>query len=107
VSSSPNPSARLALALLALAAGVGCGPIQSTPALIDADVAVEAARSAGAATTAPYEFTSAEQYLRKAREEAGYAQYQATTDFAIKARDLARDAREKALNASNKAPEVP
>jgi hypothetical protein len=98
---------RHVLALLALAAAAGCGPIQSTPALIEADVEVEAARSAGAPTAAPYEFTSAEAYLRKAREEAGYAQYQATTDFALKARDLAKEAREKALNASNRAPESP
>lgn len=95
------------LALLALAVAAGCGPIQSVPALIEADVEVEAARSAGAATAAPYEFTSAEAYLRKAREEAGYAQYQATTDFALKARDLAKEAREKAINASNRAPETP
>lgn len=98
---------RHVLALLALAAAAGCGPIQSTPALIEADVELEAARSAGAPTAAPYEFTSAEAYLRKAREEAGYAQYQATTDFALKARDLAKEAREKAINASNRAPESP
>jgi hypothetical protein len=97
---------RLVLAFLALAAA-GCGPIQSTPTLIEADVEVEAARSAGAATAAPYEFTSAEAYLRKAREEAGYAQYQAATDFAAKARDLAKEAREKAVNASNRTTETP
>ena len=98
---------RLVLALFALAAAAGCGPIQSTPVLIEADIEVEAARSAGAAAAAPYEFTSAEAYLRKAREEAGYAQYQAATDFALKARDLAKDAREKAANASNKSTETP
>ncbi|MGB8931767.1 MAG: DUF4398 domain-containing protein [Anaeromyxobacteraceae bacterium] len=98
---------RLVLALLALAAAAGCGPIQSTPALIDADIEVEAARSAGAVAAAPYEFTSAEAYLRKAREEVGYAQYQAATDFALKSRDLAKEAREKALNASNRPTEAP
>lgn len=98
---------RLVFALFALAAVAGCGPIQSTPALIEADIEVEAARSAGATTAAPYEFTSAEAYLRKAREEAGYAQYQAATDFALKARDLAKEAREKAANASNKSTETP
>lgn len=98
---------RLVLALFALAAAAGCGPIQSTPALIEADVELQAARSAGAATAAPYEFTSAEAYLRKAREEASYAQYQPATDFALKARDLAKEAREKALNASNRPTENP
>ncbi len=98
---------RHVLALFALAAAAGCGPIQSTPALIEAEIEVEAARTAGAAATAPYEFTSAEAYLRKAREEAGYAQYQAATDFALKARDLGKEAREKAINASNKPTETP
>ena len=98
---------RLVLAFLALAAAAGCGPIQSTPALIEADVELEAARSAGAPAAAPYEFTSAEAYLRKAREEAGYAQYQPATDFALRARDLAKEAREKAINASNRTPENP
>jgi hypothetical protein len=98
---------RLVLALFALAAAAGCGPIQSTPALIEADIEVEAARSARADAAAPYEFTSAEAYLRKAREEAGYAQYQAATDFALKARDLAKEAREKAINASNRPTETP
>ena len=98
---------RLVLALFALAAAAGCGPIQSTPALIEAEIEVEAARSAGAVSAAPYEFTSAEAYLRKAREEAGYAQYQAATDFALKARDLGKEAREKAINASNKSSETP
>ena len=98
---------RLVLALFALAAAAGCGPIQSTPALVEADIEVEAARAAGAAAAAPYEFTSAEAYLRKAREEGGYAQYQAATDFALRARELAKEAREKATNASNKPTEAP
>ena len=98
---------RTVLALFALAAAAGCGPIQSTPALVEADIELEAARAAGALAAAPYEFTSAEAYLRKAREEAGYAQYQAATDFALKARELAKDSREKAINASNKPTEAP
>lgn len=93
---------RLLLVLAALATLAGCGPIQSTSALIDADVAFEAARTAGAATSAPYEFTAAEAYLHKAREEAGYAQYEAATDFANRARDLSKVARQKAVEASNR-----
>ena len=98
---------RLVLALLAFAAAAACGPIKSTPALIEADVEVQAARSAGAAKSAIYELTSAEEYLRKAREEASYAQYQAATDFAEKARDLAKKARERAIAASNRPTEAP
>ncbi len=97
----------LLLALVVLAAVVGCGPIQSTAALIDADVEVEAARAAGAPQSSPYEFTGAEAYLRKAREVSGRAQYEAAAKFAEKARDLAREARKNALAASNKAQEAP
>lgn len=93
---------RLLLPLLALALLAGCGPIQATSARIDADVEIEAARAAGAATTATYEFTSAEAYLHKARELDGRAQYDASTEFASKARDLAKEARKKAIAASNK-----
>lgn len=93
---------RLLLALLALSALAGCGPIQSTASLIDADVAIEAARTAGAQQSSPYEFTGAEAYLQKAREVSGYAQYEAATRFAGKARDLGNEARKNAIAASNK-----
>jgi outer membrane biogenesis lipoprotein LolB len=93
---------RLLLGLLAAAALAGCGPIQSTAALIDADVALEAARAAGAPQAAPYEYTGAEAYLQKAREVSGRAQYDAATRFAEKARDLAQDARKNALASTNR-----
>jgi len=96
---------RFLLALLVLAPLAGCGPIQSTGALIDADVEIEGARAAGAAQAAPYEFASAEAYLHKAREEAGYAQYESATDFASKAREYAKEARKKATAASNRGQE--
>ncbi len=93
---------RLLLALLALSTLAGCGPIQSTASLIDADVAIEAARAAGAAQASPYEFTAAEAYLQKAREVSGRAQYEAATRFASKARDLGNEARKNATAASNR-----
>jgi hypothetical protein len=92
----------LVLALVALASLPACGPIQSTSALIEADVEIEAARSAGAPTSSTYEYTAAEAYLLKAREEASKAQYESATDFASKARDLAKEARRKALDAQQK-----
>lgn len=98
---------RFLLALLPLAALAACGPVQSTGALIDADVQIEAARSAGAATAAPYEFTAAEAYLHKAREVAGYSRYDEATAYASKARDIATDAKKKALAASNRPTETP
>jgi uncharacterized protein DUF4398 len=98
---------RLPFALTAAVALAGCGPIQSTASLIDADVAVEAARAAGAAQSSPYEFTGAEAYLQKAREVSGRAQYDTATRFAARARDLAVEARKNATAASNKGEEAP
>jgi len=99
---------RFLLALLVLASLAGCGPIQSTGALIDADVEIEGARAAGAAAAAPYEFHSAEAYLHKARMLAGRAQYESATTYASKARELAKDAHKKAAAASQRdqAPEA-
>mgnify|MGYP001473427097 CR=1 FL=1 len=98
---------RLLLALTAAAALAGCGPIQSTAALIDADVAVEAARAAGALQSSPYEFTGAEAYLQKAREVSGRAQYETATRFAERSRTLAVEARKNATAASNRSGETP
>ena len=94
---------RLLAALLALAALSACGPIQSTASLIDAEVALEAARAAGAQDNASYEYAAAESYLHKAREVSGRSRYEESATFAGRARDLAREAREKALAASNQA----
>jgi hypothetical protein len=90
------------LACLAFLLLPACGPIVTTSAIIDADVELEGARAAGAKRTAVYEFTAAEAYLHKAREIAGYSVYAPATDFANKARDFAREARKKALAASNR-----
>jgi len=98
---------RLLLALAVVALLAGCGPIQTTSALIDADVEIEAARAAGAATSATYEFTAAEAYLHKAREVNGYARYDAACEYASKSRDLAKEARQKALASSNRGEAAP
>jgi hypothetical protein len=98
---------RLLLALVGLTFVAGCGPIQSTSALIDADVEIEGARAAGAATSATFEFTTAEAYLKKARELAGYSQYENSALFAAKARERAKEARVKALAASNRTEKEP
>jgi outer membrane biogenesis lipoprotein LolB len=100
-------SVRLVLASLALATLAACGPIQSTAALIDADVEIEAARAAGAAQSSPYEFTGAEAYLRKARDVSGRARYESATRLASKALVFAKEARKNAVAASNKDRESP
>jgi hypothetical protein len=98
---------RLFLALVGLTFVAGCGPIQSTSALIDADVELEGARAAGAPVTASYEFTTAEAYLKKARELAGHSQYENSAAFAGRAREIAKEARVKALAASNRSETEP
>jgi hypothetical protein len=98
---------RLLLALLGLAFIAACGPVQSTSALIDADVEIEGARAAGAATAAAFELTTAEAYLKKARELAGYSQYENSAVFAAKAREIAKEARVKAMASSNKPEKEP
>jgi outer membrane biogenesis lipoprotein LolB len=98
---------RLVLASLALATLAACGPIQSTAALIDADVELEAARAAGAAQTSTYEFTGAEAYLKKAREVSGRAEYEAAARLARRSAELAKVARKNAVAASTKPQENP
>jgi len=81
-----------------LLGATGCGPISSTHAIAEATVAVEAASGVEAKRYAAYEFTLAYEYLRKAREEEGYADYQAAIDLAHAARKFAEDAKERALS---------
>lgn len=91
------------LLALCLATGLlACGPIQSTAYLLDAEVQIQAARTAGAETLSPYEWTSANLYLDKAREEVGYSDYEVAVRFAEKAARSAADARAKALAAKGR-----
>jgi len=79
----------------------GCGPVKSTSNLLDAEVQIQAARTAGAEKLAPYEWTAANLYIHKAREEVSFSDYQAGVDFAEKASRFANEAREKALAVAN------
>jgi len=79
---------------------LGCGPVEYTAVILDASEAVSEARAADAHVYAPYEYYYAKEHIRKAREEAGYADYQAAIDlgrtaeeYATKARDIARNHR--------------
>lgn len=95
------------LAAAALAPLAACGPVRSTSALIDADEQLEAARTAGAQSKAPYEYTAAEVYLHKAREAQGRAEYDASTRFASRAAELGRQARDRAAGPAGKVREAP
>jgi hypothetical protein len=83
----------LALALELVVAS-GCGPVEYISQVSSkAASAVSAARLAQAERYAPFEYTTAEEYLRKAREEGGYAEYQDAIEFGRKAEDFANRAR--------------
>ena len=88
------------LTVLVAVAGAltACGPVKSTANILDAEVQIQAARTAGADKLAPYEWTAANLYIAKAREEVGYSDYQAGVDFAVKASRFANEAREKAMS---------
>jgi len=58
---------------------------------------VSAAKLASAERYAPYEYTAAQEYLHKAREEAGYAEYQDAIEYGHKAEEFANRARAIAI----------
>jgi hypothetical protein len=93
-----SPAAWVLGAALA-AAAAACGPTQSTALIMDADVQLQAATTADGEKLAPYEWTAAREYLHKAREEQGYADYELAIDYAEKAGKLARDAKARAMGA--------
>ncbi|KFE72366.1 DUF4398 domain-containing protein [Hyalangium minutum] len=87
------------LTVLVAVAGAlaGCGPVRSTANILDAEVQIQAARTAGAEQKAAYEWTAANLYIHKAREEVSHSDYQAGVKFAVKASEFANAAREKAM----------
>ncbi len=95
---------RIVVAIVALAAA-GCGPIEYMSQVTRrATTAVEAARAVNADKLAPYEFTTAVEYLHKAREEASYAQYQVAIAYGHRAEDAAEKARVLAIERSRETP---
>lgn len=80
--------------LIALLAS-GCAA-RSTVSLVQAEQAVYVAREAGAPDRAVYEWTLAEQYMVKAREEWGHADYEVADELAVKAQSWAEAAERSA-----------
>jgi hypothetical protein len=77
----------------------GCGPVEYINQVsFKAASALAAAKEAQADRYAPYEYTAAEAYLHKAREEAAYAQYQDSIEYGRKAEEQAHRARAIALS---------
>ncbi len=92
---------RRVLVLLAFTAVVvgttsGCGPIISSYLIVNAQADLDGAKAAEAPKYAVYEYTAADQYLHKAREEQGYADFGPAIDYAYKAEDLAAKATTRA-----------
>lgn len=84
--------------LVAALLAVGCGPVTYINEVTrKASTDVEAAREAQADQYAPYWFTLAVQYLRKAREEAAHADFQAANRLGKKASAAARRAVELSI----------
>jgi hypothetical protein len=76
---------------------MSCGPIEYVNISAKAGAALAAAKRANAERLAPFEYTAAESYLTKAREEAGYSQYQQSIEFGRRAEALANRARAMAV----------
>lgn len=75
----------------------GCGPVESTSLIVQADTALHNATTAEAQNKSPYEYYAAEQLLHKAREMWGTSDFEYAIDYAKDARDLAIKARERSL----------
>ena len=74
----------------------GCGPVQASVAIADSEKALESAGAAQAETLAPYPFYRAEAFLFMAKTKAGFAEYEIAREYAIRAKDDAEAAEEKA-----------
>ncbi len=77
-----------------------CGPVASTSVIIDASAELAAASTAQAKKHAPFEYTAAEVYLHKAREEQSYADFELAIDYGNKSWACARVARTMAERAT-------
>ncbi|MFH1808733.1 MAG: DUF4398 domain-containing protein [Pseudomonadota bacterium] len=95
--------------LLTLAALAACGPVQSLTVIWEASAELEGAKAADGQKYAPYEVVAAEAYLDKALEEQAFADFEPAIVFGTKARDMARQAKQKTAAATSKAtpPDAP
>ncbi|WP_152629736.1 DUF4398 domain-containing protein [Haliangium ochraceum] len=84
-----------------LAVSAGCGSaLYLNQVTRKASTAVAAAESADAETFAPYHYTLAVHYLRKAKEEAAAADFQAANRFGLLSQEAAETARTLAVERS-------
>lgn len=74
---------------------VGCA-VPATGRILKASASIESAERAEADKYAVYELTKAREYLHKAREEYGYAEYELAAHYADEAAEAGDKALEKA-----------
>ena len=88
----------MALVLLTCWLTIGCGPVNYVNQVTrKASAAVASAKAARAEKYSPYWYTLAVEYLRKAREEASFADYEAANRFGRKATEAAQKAKKEAI----------
>ncbi|HEY3357610.1 MAG TPA: hypothetical protein VGQ83_30440 [Polyangia bacterium] len=90
---------RLGVAALVLCLGlIGCGPVEYLNQVTRrAATAFAAAQKVDAEKLAPYEYYTAQEFLHKSREVAGYARYQVAIDYGRRAEEAALKARALSL----------
>jgi Domain of unknown function (DUF4398) len=69
-----------------------CGPVVYSVVIVKAGSAFKSAEAAGAAEHAPYYYYRAQAYLEKAREEAGYSDFQPALRYGRIALQSSREA---------------
>jgi Domain of unknown function (DUF4398) len=88
--------ARAAFVVAFSVATTGCGNVVYSYRAYDATSRIEEARKAGAERSALYEYTLAEEHLKKAKTEAAEADYGDASELADLAREYAQRATDKA-----------
>jgi hypothetical protein len=88
-----RPRSFLTLGLATLVLSGACGPVGYLKQVHGrARDAIVEARRAGAEQAAPYEFTTAVEYLTKAEEEGGQGEYQTAIEYGRRSEDFAHRA---------------
>ena len=77
----------------------GCGPVESTVGISDAEAALTQATTLNAEQHSPYEYTRAQHFLYKAKQEWGYSNFETARDYALEARRSADAALENTREA--------
>jgi hypothetical protein len=95
----------LCLAILGTVLLLACGPVDYLSTVtLKATRALAEARTANAERLAPYEYWSAVEYLRMAKEMAAYADYLVANKYGEEAAKMATDARRLAAEKAQAGP---